>query len=185
MAKRRIIADRKPSRISYLGRSPSEPLEVMSLDESETLLDSSSGTNVYPGGGNDFQTPSSTPFPDFRDNSMGSIATQSTTLTSNSRQFISPAVTVVDIDLKVGSLDEYDENQPPPPVQRQRRAKRIKSYDGLIEGMPGKAKGNLLQQQTASVGESGEAQASGGLNWDAEDSIWPFVILMGGVISLQ
>lgn len=38
MAKHRIGADRKQPRISYLTRSPSEPPELMSLDESETLL---------------------------------------------------------------------------------------------------------------------------------------------------
>lgn len=38
MAKHRIGAERKQPRISYLTRSPSEPPELMSLDESETLL---------------------------------------------------------------------------------------------------------------------------------------------------
>lgn len=38
MAKHKIGADRKQPRISYLTRGPNEPPELMSLDESETLL---------------------------------------------------------------------------------------------------------------------------------------------------
>lgn len=45
MAKHKIGAERKPPRMSYLTRSPSEPPEVMSLDESETLLGSQYGIN--------------------------------------------------------------------------------------------------------------------------------------------
>lgn len=45
MAKNRIGAERKSPRMSYLTRSPSEPPELMSLDESETLLGSQYGIN--------------------------------------------------------------------------------------------------------------------------------------------
>lgn len=45
MAKNRIGAERKSPRINYLARSPSEPPELMSLDESETLLGSQYGIN--------------------------------------------------------------------------------------------------------------------------------------------
>lgn len=45
MAKHRIGAERKPPRMSYLTRSPSEPPELMSLDESENLLGCQYGGN--------------------------------------------------------------------------------------------------------------------------------------------
>lgn len=47
MAKRRIGAEAKPPRMSYLARSPSDPPEAMSVDESETLL----GGKYNDGGG--------------------------------------------------------------------------------------------------------------------------------------
>lgn len=47
MAKRRIGAEAKPPRMSYLARSPSDPAEAMSVDESETLL----GGKYNDGGG--------------------------------------------------------------------------------------------------------------------------------------
>lgn len=47
MAKRRIGAEAKPPRMSYLARSPSDPPETMSVDESETLL----GGKYNDGGG--------------------------------------------------------------------------------------------------------------------------------------
>lgn len=51
----RIGAERKPPRMSYLSRSPNELPEVMSLDESETLLGSQ-----YGGVNNKFISPSVT-----------------------------------------------------------------------------------------------------------------------------
>lgn len=149
--------------ISYL----SEPHEVMSIDESETLLDSSltSSLNVYPGG----EPPPSIPLPGYtRDNSLGSINTQSTTLTGNSK-FMSPAVTVVDIDLKATrSIDEFDEIQQRTTTStHQRRLRHRRSYEGVNEEKT-KSSSMLLSIDTSSQSVSREGlqpQASGEKKW--------------------
>lgn len=148
--------------ISYL----SEPHEVMSIDESETLLDSSltSSLNVYPGG----EPPPSMPLPGYtRDNSLGSINTQSTTLTGNSK-FMSPAVTVVDIDLKARSIDEFDEIQQRNTTStHQRRLRHRRSYEGVNEEKT-KSSSMLLSIDTSSQSVSREGlqpQASGEKKW--------------------
>lgn len=148
--------------ISYL----SEPHEVMSIDESETLLDSSltSSLNVYPGG----EPPPSMPLPAYtRDNSLGSINTQSTTLTGNSK-FMSPAVTVVDIDLKARSIDEFDEIQQRTTTStHQRRLRHRRSYEGVNEEKT-KSSSMLLSIDTSSQSVSREGlqpQASGEKKW--------------------
>lgn len=148
--------------ISYL----SEPHEVMSIDESETLLDSSltSSLNVYPGG----EPPPSMPLPGYtRDNSLGSINTQSTTLTGNSK-FMSPAVTVVDIDLKARSIDEFDEIQQRTTTStHQRRLRHRRSYEGVNEDKT-KSSSMLLSIDTSSQSVSREGlqpQASGEKKW--------------------
>lgn len=94
--------------------SPIDIPGAMSIDESETLLDSSLASDFQP-----LQPPSSY----VRDTSMGSINTQSTTLTCASK-LMSPAVTV-DIDFN------------------QKRMKRRKSYDGITDEMG--AKGSVLR----------------------------------------
>lgn len=157
------MAKRRQPLISYL----SEPPEVMSIDESETLLDSSmaSGVNVFPSGG-DYQHPPLPPqYPSgyAREISMGSINTQSTTLTGNSK-FMSPAVTVVDIDLKARSIDEFEDIQRAT-THHQRRLRRRKSYDGLNDEISKKTKSSsmlLAIDSNQNVSREGlEPQASG------------------------
>lgn len=137
------MAKRKQPLTSY----SSEPHEVMSIDESETLLDSSltSSLNVYPGGGAGQQSADFPPHhrPAYnRESSLGSNTTQSTTLTGNSK-FMSPAVTVVDIDLKARSIDEFEEIQRAT-THHQRRMRRRKSYDGINEEMSAKTKSSSM-----------------------------------------
>lgn len=138
MAKRR-----QPPLHNYL----SEPPEVMSIDESETLLDSSltSSLSVYPSsstGQADYHSGLHRPSSYARESSLGSINTQSTTLTGNSK-LVSPAVTVVDIDLKARTVDEFDDLQRMTTSQH-RRLRRRKSYDGMNEELAGKAKSSSM-----------------------------------------
>lgn len=173
------MAKRRQPLVSYL----SEPHEVMSIDESETLLDSSltSSLNVcYPGSGGgepSLPPPPSSSYNYLRDNSLGSINTQSTTLTGNSK-FMSPAVTVVDIDLKARSIDEFDEIQQRTSTAHQRRLRRRKSYDGINEQMSAKTKSSsmlLAIDSSQNVSREGlQPQASGG--WRRRDSINYYII---------
>lgn len=104
----------------------------MSIDESETLLDSSltSGLNILPAtSSGDFQPHHHHPAY-VRESSLGSINTQSTTLTGNSK-LMSPAVTVVDIDLKSRSIDQFDEIHRTTTHHQQRKLRRRKSYEGI------------------------------------------------------
>lgn len=107
---KRKSAERRQPLVSYT--SPNDIPGTMS--ESETLLDSSLAS--------DFQPPQPSSY--VRDTSMGSINTQSTTLTCNSK-IMSPAVTVVDIDFN------------------QKRLKRRKSFDGITDELGGK--GSVLR----------------------------------------
>lgn len=139
MAKRRL-ADRKQPLFSHLDRSPSDPPEMsMGLDESETLLDSSTSSflNTL-----EFQAPSSV----LRDTSLASINTQSTnlTMTGSNSKLISPAVTVVDIDLKTHSIEEFHE-VPQTSTRHPRRSRHRRSYDGLTDEMPMRCVGGALK----------------------------------------
>lgn len=174
------MAKRRQPLVSYL----SEPHEVMSIDESETLLDSSltSSLNVcYPGSHGDppLPPPPSSSYNYLRDNSLGSINTQSTTLTGNSK-FMSPAVTVVDIDLKARSIDEFDEIQQRTSTAHQRRLRRRKSYDGINEQMSAKTKSSsmlLAIDSSQNVSREGlQPQASGGCSRSGRDSINYYII---------
>lgn len=125
MAKRRI-ADRRQPLFSYLDRSPGETaLEAMSIEESETLLDSSISSNPC-----DFNPPAYV-----RETSLGSITTSTQSTTLNSTKFLSPAVTVVDIDLKSRSIEECNADIQPPPPHHNRRTKHRKCYDGITDEM--------------------------------------------------
>lgn len=129
MAKRKIGAEKKPPRISYLARSPSEPNEVMSLDESETLLGS--------------MTITPQPYHQRRDSSMNSISTQSTILTANSKM-MSPAVTVVDIDTKFGGPNNNNNNNGfVDSGDLDGKLGRRQSYEGFIDEVSQQSKNKL------------------------------------------
>lgn len=160
------MAKRRQPLISYL----SEPHEVMSIEESETLLDSSltSSLSAYAStGGGVFSAeyPTNSHPPAYnRESSRGSINTQSTTLTGSSK-FISPAVTVVDIDLKSRSINEFDEDERTGTTHHhQRRMRRRKSLDGINDDRAKTKSSSLLLaiDSSQTISRDGlEPQASG------------------------